>query len=185
MNRLKADPMLDVYSRFGTLKWAAVPACYGKTVLDIGGYDGRFGFDCFVRGAKSVKVLDNGEYRTYLNATGRWQEPAHCPDLEYISGDFMEWDESADIVLFFNVLYHCGDWLGAFPKLRALTKEWLCLSTYFAEGDSGWREYEEQGTGLRRATPTIPALLEALDSNGLTERPFLETLDDHVVIRCR
>ena len=176
-----ADPMGTVYQEYGPLKREAIPQdLTGLTVLDIGGYDGRFGAVCLERCASRVVVLDNGEWQLYYG--GNWPIPQHFTGLEYVEADFMQWAEPFDIVLFYNVLYHCADWEGALPKLRRLVKGELCLSTYWAEGTDKWVGYSEDGR--RRATPTLHGLQKALENAGFMEPSFYEVKDAHVVIRC-
>ena len=64
--RIDKDPMEPVYKLYGPAKASAIPTdCTGLTVLDLGGYDGRFGQVALERGAKSVLVLDNEDWRRY------------------------------------------------------------------------------------------------------------------------
>lgn len=175
------DPMETVYKLYGPAKLACIPAdCTGMTVLDIGGYDGRFGFVAKQRGAKSVLVLDNQDWRRYHGQ--RWPDPKRFPELDYAQGDFMEEEGDYDLVLFFNVLYHCDRWGEALPKVKLLTKKILCLSTYWADGTASWHQYSDEG--LTRATPTIPGLFQALGESGFQCYDYVQVVEKHVIVRC-
>lgn len=176
--------MAESLDRFGQLKADCIPKnLTGRTVLDIGGYDGRFAKLCLDRGAESAVCLDNQEWSHYQ--TGTWKRPQRFEGVEYVQGDFLEWEGRYDLVLCFNVLYHCAEWENASPALRRLTKGEMCLSTYWAAGVGGWNEYTEVGTNFKRATPTIPGLFEALGKAHFQEYHFLEVKGEMVVLRCR
>lgn len=173
-------PMSDALARYGPAKAEAIPLdCTDLTVLDIGGYDGRFGAIALARGASRVVVLDNEEYRFYYKGT--WPQPGRDPHLEYIQGDFMAWEQPFDLVLFYNVLYHCAEWEKALPKALSLAKRCFCLSTYVAEGE-GWRQYEESGTGFSRATPSLSVVRESL-REWVAE--YEQVIDEHYIGRFR
>ena len=177
-------PMADSLSRFGELKAACIPKdLTGRTVLDIGGYDGRFAKLCLDRGAKSALCLDNQEWASY--GKGQWPVPQQFEGVEYRKGDFLELTKQFDLVLCFNVLYHCERWLEAPIALRRLSQGEVCISTYWAEGQQGWKEYTEMGTGFIRATPTIPGLLWGLAEAGFKQFPFSQAKDEMIVLRCR
>ena len=179
--RIDKDPMEPVYKLYGPAKASAIPTdCTGLTVLDLGGYDGRFGQVALERGAKSVLVLDNEDWRRY-HGQG-WPSPQHFDRLDYQQGNFQEHQGQYDLVLFFNVLYHCDNWEQALPKVASLTKKILCLSTYWADGQSGWQEYSDEG--LTRATPTIPGLFQALGESGFQCYDYVQVVEKHVIVRC-
>ena len=184
------------------------PGVRGKTVLDIGGYDGGDSAPLISRGCtRPIRVVDIGEWQQYWHrddATGQWSwgwpKPRHQTDGAFLfyQGDFMEWQEAADIVLFHMVLYHLPDWEAAFPKLRALTKEWLILSTYVSEGTEGWVTfYNDYARGIPdqqvktaydpsdlRARPTIPQLFHSLGQAGFRKFPICFMMDDAILLRC-
>lgn len=179
---IENDPMASPYSLYGAIKEQAIPEqLEGRSVLDIGGYDGRFAKVCFDRGAAPVAVLDSQEWRAYHG--GVWPSPRQFDGISYQLGDFMEREEGADLVLFYNVLYHCKDWLGALPKVRQLTKWRLCLSTFFAQG-TGWVGYTDSGPQEQRATPSVPALFRALTAAGFLVYESIVLKGDHIILRC-
>jgi len=97
----------------------------GRTVLDIGAWDGLFSFECERRGAKRVVAADIWENagrgafdlaREELNSS---VEPLECDvyDLpEKLNG------ERFDLVLFLGVLYHLRHPLLALEKVAACAK---------------------------------------------------------------
>ena len=176
-------PMSTSLERIGPLKLEAIPQSLdGMSVLDIGGYDGRFAYQCLTRGASRAVCLDNDEWKEYYGQT--WPAPEQFEGVVYEHGDFLDHQEQYDLVLCFNVLYHCARWQEAADALRRLTKKTLCLSTYCAQGTQGWTPYIESGTNYERATPTMPGLFKALGDAGFKDYPYLRVQDNVVVLRC-
>lgn len=182
--QLAKYPMADSLARYGAIKLACIPdKLDGKRVLDIGGYDGRFAAECLQRGAATAVCLESQEWKHYMRGT--WPEPGTFEGVEYQEGDFLEHQDVYDLVLCFNVLYHCARWQTAADALRRLTSDTLCISTYWAVGSQGWNEYVEMGTNFHRATPTIPGLFQELGQAGFSDFPYIQTKDELVVMRCR
>lgn len=96
----------------------------GLTVLDIGGYDGRFARLCLERGARRAICLDSRQWEQY-----GWTEPPRLPGVEYVQGDFREWQEPVDVALFFNVLYHLENPFAALQHLRTITRQEMILAS--------------------------------------------------------
>ena len=129
----------------------------GKTVLDIGGYDGwaaKLALDC---GAARAICLDNHQYEHY-----GWEEKKH-EEVQYVEGDFMayrigEFDDNllvtpnpadfdrlpglprSDILIFYNVLYHLKNPWAALERLRELVKPdgEMLFSTLFRYHEGAW-----------------------------------------------
>ncbi len=81
--------------------------CQGKTVLDIGGHQGEAAKRLLDQGASRAICVDNQQFVSY-----GWEEK-QLPGVEYVKADFMDWKEPADIVVFWNVLYHLKNpWRG-------------------------------------------------------------------------
>lgn len=94
----------------------------GKTVLDIGGYDGRFAKQALDQGAAEALCLDNQQWEHY-----GWKSPARFADVEYRWGDFTNWVPTYDVVICFNVIYHVKAPQLALEALRSITRERLLL----------------------------------------------------------
>lgn len=158
------------------------PQVAGKTVLDIGAWDGKYSFEAERSGAKRVVALDHYVWR--LDHVGRAAYYQKCesegvlPDPEMIDRGFLmdglygrtgfdlahSWLDSSvepvvddfmtmdlptlgrfDVVLYFGVLYHMLDPIGALRRLRSVTKELAVIETaavvvpgYEAESLSGF-----------------------------------------------
>ena len=103
----------------------------GKTVLDIGAWDGRFGFELESRGAKltAIDVFENPRYlaaRELLGSHADYRLMDICDPAVLELGSF-------DIVLFFGVLYHVKHPLLALEHVCALTKDLACLESYVTD----------------------------------------------------
>jgi tRNA (mo5U34)-methyltransferase len=110
----------------------------GKTVLDIGAWDGFYSFECEKRGAERVLATDEFVWKTWTGGTAdRGFDFAHRilgskvekrkASVEYLRdnkiGEF-------DIVLMLGVLYHAPDPLGYLKAAFNHTREMLILETH-------------------------------------------------------
>lgn len=124
--------------------WVAqiIPAdLVGKTVLDIGTWDGYFSFLAEERGAKRVVAVDKMACRhrvTDLN--GFWT--AHeilRSKVQLVQVDVYDVDKLAedfDVVFFFGVLYHLKHPLLAVEKLCQRTRSLLLLESHVNTSDT-------------------------------------------------
>ncbi len=117
----------------------------GKTVLDVGCWDGFFSFWCERRGA-IVTPVDSFQYRDFVRSKhgvelnggegfrvaarllGSRLKLQRC-DVASVRGTF-------DIVLFFGVLYHQRHPLLALEDLARLTKECAVVETHYIKAGS-------------------------------------------------
>jgi tRNA (mo5U34)-methyltransferase len=103
----------------------------GKTVLDIGAYDGFFTFECERRGA-SVLAIDFPQAAGYPVAAGLVGSTAEFRELSVYDvspetvGEF-------DIVLFLGVLYHLRHMLLALERIHSVCRELLILETQICD----------------------------------------------------
>jgi tRNA (mo5U34)-methyltransferase len=160
----------------------------GKTVLDMGSWDGFWAFECERRGAERVLAIDTWaserHYRTFLYARERMGSKiehlrldAHDVRPETI-GKF-------DLVLCLGLFYHLRHPLLGLEKIRSVTLDQLILETNslipavhertpmitFFPGD-------ELGAGLPRqegAFPTRSWLACALQAAGFARHEFVYT----------
>jgi tRNA (mo5U34)-methyltransferase len=127
-----------------------LPDLRGKTVLDIGAWDGFYSFRAEELGATRVVALDHymwgldferGDSNLALDLERlpgrRGFDLAHSlreSRVEPVVADFMTMDLDAlgrfDIVLFLGVLYHLQDPLGALSRLRHVTGELAIIETH-------------------------------------------------------
>lgn len=126
----------DFESRFGLPKDLT-----GLTVLDVGGYDGLFSFECEKRGAAEVDMIDRYQNskntkhhpnrpftlaKTILNSNVLYQNHT-LEDYNPKYWDTLEDIEICkpvlyDLILYYGVLYHITNPLGAVEKLIKLIK---------------------------------------------------------------
>lgn len=129
-----------VLNNFKTLSRLDVPEdLAGKTVLDIGAWDGFYSFEAEKRGAERVLATDSYSW----NGPG-WGSKAGFELARRALGSQVEdrdidvLDLSAkeigvfDVVLFLGVLYHLRDPLRALECVRSVTGDCLILETHVA-----------------------------------------------------
>lgn len=104
----------------------------GKTVLDIGAWDGYYSFECEKRGAK-VTAIDN-----YQNRKGRkgfnTAKRIIGSKVKYRQMDLFdlpEWKKKFDVIIFFGVLYHVKHPLKALEIIFSKTKKLLILESHY------------------------------------------------------
>lgn len=106
----------------------------GKTVLDIGTFDGFFAFEAERRGAARVLAIDHREppgFRIAHRALGSGVEFREM-DVMDLSRDEIG---TFDVVFFLGVVYHLRDPVGALTRVRDVTGELMILET---EGALAW-----------------------------------------------
>jgi tRNA (mo5U34)-methyltransferase len=121
-----------------TLRRLGLPPSFaGKTVLDVGAWDGFFSFEAERRGATRVLATDNfswggggwGTQDGFLlarEALGSKVEDQRIDPLE-LSVDRVG---TFDVVFFFGVLYHVQNPLLVLERVAAVCKELLIVETY-------------------------------------------------------
>jgi tRNA (mo5U34)-methyltransferase len=132
----------------------------GKTVLDIGAFDGLFSFEAEKRGASRVLAIDNFDH---LAKEGKHLERGFEPLMvarEILAADRVECQEldvmdissekigTFDVVLFLGVLYHLKNPFLALEKIASVTKEMmilesLCIDKYNDEALAWFYEKDE------------------------------------------
>src|SRR3954447_3234669 len=123
------------------LGWLHLPDLRGKTVLDVGAWDGFFSFAAERAGASRVVAVDPecwnppawGErgwgtrqgFDFARAALGSGVEPVDLPSLDELGslGTF-------DVVLFLGVLYHLPDPLPLLERVSNAARELLVLETH-------------------------------------------------------
>ncbi len=112
----------------------------GKTVLDIGCWDGFYSFLCEQRGATVTAIDDfqhldfvKSKYGTDLKPGQGFRTAARClgSSLKPIKGDFVRLKGAYDVVLFLGVLYHQRHPLLALEHLSRLTRECAVIETHY------------------------------------------------------
>lgn len=109
----------------------------GKSVLDVGAWDGFYSFEAAKRGAARVLATDSFVWR------GRWKQDGFLLAREALGLEDVVEDrfidvmdlspealgETFDVVLFLGVLYHLKDPLGALQRVSSVCKGLLVLET--------------------------------------------------------
>lgn len=157
----------------------------GKSVLDIGGYDGAMAKYCLDRGAASATVLDSGQWHHH-----GWEEPVMPDGVEYDIADFRASAASADVVLFFNVLYHVEHPHAALRKLLTITGETMLLCTMYVYSDLPvWRVYEPREVNPTDETvywaPSAAGLFKSLKVMGWSEVTEIGRAAERMVVKCQ
>lgn len=116
-----------------------LPDLTGKTVLDVGAWDGFFSFEAERRGAARVVALDTFSWQPRGAGTGKagfeLARRALGSKVEDIEVEVMDISPETvggtfDVVLFLGVLYHLRHPFMAIEKLRTVCNELLILETH-------------------------------------------------------
>ena len=103
----------------------------GKTVLDIGAYDGFFTFEAERRGAKRVVAMDRHPAGHLGFALAHELSGSKA---EYVIGSVYDLSPEThgtfDVVLFFGVLYHLRHPLLALDKIHNICREYTLVETH-------------------------------------------------------
>ena len=131
------------------LEGLRLPDLSGKSVLDIGAWDGFYAFEAERRGASRVVALDR--YVWELDIHGPPPSPGPLPgkrgfdaahralgsSVDAVVGEFMELDPAElgrfDVVFFLGFLYHLEEPLAALRRLASVTTELALIETAAVE----------------------------------------------------
>jgi len=106
----------------------------GKTVLDIGAWDGFFSFECERRGAKKVLAIDTFAWDTHGMDSFLLAHQVFNSKVEYQRLDVHQLDPQEigkfDVVLFLGVFYHCVNPLLALEKIASVCQDLLICETH-------------------------------------------------------
>jgi len=108
----------------------------GKSVLDIGAWDGFFSFEAEKRGAKRVVALDGGVWK--VPSIGRrgfdFAKKALSSRVEPVEMEVLDISVDRlgqfDLVLFLGVLYHLPDPFEAFRRVAAVAAKEIIIETH-------------------------------------------------------
>jgi tRNA (mo5U34)-methyltransferase len=105
----------------------------GKTILDVGAWDGLFSFEAEKRGAGEVTAIDI--YQPCQGQLEGYKEKANEPfqfakkilnskvKFQFSSLEDYTTKTKYDVIFYFGVMYHIENPLGAVKKLMSLTKQ--------------------------------------------------------------
>ena len=115
----------------------------GKTILDIGAWDGYFSFDAERRGASDVLATDHFSWSgpgwgsksgfSYIHA--KLNSRVRTLDIDVFDLDPRELG-TFDVCLFLGVLYHLKDPLGGLEKVAQMTRDLAVIETVVTELDN-------------------------------------------------
>jgi tRNA (mo5U34)-methyltransferase len=160
----------------------------GKTVLDVGAWDGFFSFEFERRGAKRVLAVDTWTGPHALE-TFQLSHEQHKSRVEYLKIDAHDITPEAvgkfDLVFCAGVLYHLRYPLMGLERLRSVTNDMLLLETSsliparhestplmtFFPGDADAAKFEWHKGGF----PTQAWMAHALQAAGFTKHEFIYT----------
>ncbi|HEY7932659.1 MAG TPA: DUF1698 domain-containing protein [Solirubrobacteraceae bacterium] len=110
-----------------------LPPLTGKSVLDIGAWDGYFSFAAERLGAARVVALDSVIWHNVSKAPFELARKQLGSKVEDIELEVLEISPDTvgmfDVVLFMGVLYHMRDPMAALEAVASVTKELLVLET--------------------------------------------------------
>lgn len=165
----------------------------GKTVLDIGAWDGFFSFECERRGAARVVAADHfswhgtgwGTKAGFLLARQALRSRVEDVDIDVLDLS-PERVGTFDVVLFLGVFYHLRHPFLALERVASVTREYLILETVVdlvgfrrpAMAFYPGRELNNDPTNWWG--PNVPAVTGMLESLGFREVMVLARLPNSV-----
>lgn len=126
----------------------------GKTVLDIGTWDGMFSFEAERRGAERIVAVDRMQHPGFPVAKKALQSK-----VEFVQMDLMEMTPERigtfDLVIFMGVIYHLPNPVEGLRRAAEVTKEMMILETDSALNWTSIPAAEFRGSreGLTSAAP--------------------------------
>jgi tRNA (mo5U34)-methyltransferase len=157
-------------------RYAIPPDLTGKTVLDIGAWDGFFSFECERRGASRVLAVDSFSWAEGNN----WGSKAGFDTARRVLGSRVE-DKvvevldlspetvggTFDLVLFLGVLYHMMHPMLAIERVASVCRDQLILETHVdllatrrpAMALYGWGQLDADTTNFCGPNPAAVELM--------------------------
>ena len=112
----------------------ALPDLHGKTVLDVGCWDGFYSFECEKRGASKVLATDHYVWSAFGKQGFLTAKEILNSDVEHIDIDPLDISTETvgtwDIVLFLGVLYHLKDPMSVLERMARVTKHLLVVESH-------------------------------------------------------
>lgn len=133
---IETRPQWHVRRRFERrLKFLQIPAdLTGKTVLDVGAWDGFFSFECERRGAKRVLAIDSFAWDNYGKDGFLLAHEMLRSRVEHQRCTAEDIDAATlgtfDLVLFLGVFYHLRSPISVLERLRRVTAGTLICETH-------------------------------------------------------
>jgi tRNA (mo5U34)-methyltransferase len=175
-----------------------LPPLSGKSVIDIGAFEGFFAFQAELMGASRVVACDHLVWTwPDFNARSNFElirgicnsrvEDRVLPVEELTPEKVGEFD----ITLFLGVLYHAPDMIGYLRNVRSVTRE-MCVIETLVDGlhiDEPWTAYYPAGSLNNDASnwwgPNIACVLDMLRRVGFRSAQFMSIWDINPIERIR
>lgn len=167
----------------------------GKTVLDIGAWDGLFSFEAEHRGGEVTAMdttFENGGNWGY-NKGFEFARRRLGSKVKFVPGSVYDLDPERhgrfDYVFFFGVLYHLTDPVGALRRLLGVTRECCLIETAFSVHPDGlkrpiWEfDHGHDNDPTNYWYPTVAGLAAVLRQVGFTEANVLYAQDGRLTVR--
>jgi tRNA (mo5U34)-methyltransferase len=148
----------------------------GKTVLDVGAWDGFFSFEAERRGAARVLATDSFVWETIGREGFDFAKSALGSKVEDLHKDVLDLSPEElglfDVVLFLGVLYHMRHPLLALEKVASVTGELLVVETvvdmlWYRRPAMAFYVGDELGNDQTNwVGPNVPALVGMLKTVG-------------------
>jgi tRNA (mo5U34)-methyltransferase len=175
-----------------------LPSLIGKSVIDIGTFEGYFAFQAKLMGASRVVACDHLVWSwPDFNARSNFELIRHvsASDVEdrTLSVEDISPEELGefDVTLFLGVLYHAPDMIGYLRKVRSVTRE-ICIIETLVDGlqmDEPWTAYYPAGSLNNDASnwwgPNISCVLDMLRRVGFSSAQFVSIWDVNPIDRIR
>jgi tRNA (mo5U34)-methyltransferase len=158
------------------LEWLQLPNLVGKTVLDVGAYDGYFSFASERLGASRVVAVDTHVWRRPGGKDGfEYARSALSSNVEDVEVEVLDISPDTvgefDVVLFLGVLYHMRHPLLALERMASVTKELLIVETlvdlpFVRSPAAAFYPWKTTGEDTKCWGPNRPAVVGMMQSAG-------------------
>jgi tRNA (mo5U34)-methyltransferase len=158
----------------------------GKSVLDIGTWDGYFAFLCERRGASRVVAIDNLAHGWGM-ATFEYAKSQLSSKVEFRKADIRYFDvgEKFDVVLYMGVYYHMPDPYSGFGKISLLTRDLAVIEGACEPSNDSFLRWmigsHPDPTYFWR--PSLPCLKNMLLHTGFHSVDIVDFKGDRVLLR--
>lgn len=165
----------------------------GKSVLDVGAWDGYFSFLAESRGAGRVLAIDNLQNRDKTEGLIGFQVAKEIlgSNVEYEVMDVRDVDrleEDFDVIFYFGVYYHVEDPYMTFVKLQRKCREYMILEGHVIEDPRPvmkfYFEAELQGSAATDYWgASIPCLIKMCRRAGFKHAELVSRYRDRAIIK--